>query len=231
MKQFWAILPHLVPSMGDPMTPLDFFSVMHQCTKLLTTNFYPYHDYICSLDCHKSDFCHENGNFDHFNPIGGLHAQPHDPSQPCSGHGWLRQVTWVQFQPNTRWLSSNISPQKWVFFMKKAILAILPLLVTSMCDPMTPFNFFCYGQYWQVFLCRIPLRYWKSFHFFSFFFLYEYEVSWISRFWPFTLIYSPPMGAPTQCMPILVADTLVGAKYLKNCIPNWHFHWFLKKNM
>ena len=124
----------------------------------------------------------------------------------------------------------RIYPLKSVFFSwKRLFWPFCPFWWPPCATPWPHSTFFCNGQYWQVFLCRIPLRYWKSFHFFSFFFLYEYEVSWISRFWPFTLIYSPPMGAPTQCMPILVADTLVGAKYLKNCIPNWHFHWFLKK--
>ena len=126
----------------------------------------------------------------------------------------------------------RIYPLKSEFFSwKRLFWPFCPFWWPPCATPWPHSTFFCNGQYWQVFLCRIPLRYWKSFHFFSFFFLYEYEVSWISRFWPFTLIYSPPMGAPTQCMPILVADTLVGAKYLKNCIPNWHFHWFLKKNM
>ena len=89
---------------------------------------------------------------------------------------------------------------------------------------------FCNDSYCQVFLRRIPSRYRQSFHFFSFFFFNECEVSRFFRFGPFWLICRPPMGAPAPYLPVLVADTLVVANYLKNFIPNWYFPWFLKKN-
>ena len=89
---------------------------------------------------------------------------------------------------------------------------------------------FCNDSYCQVFLRRIPSRYRQSFHFFSFFFFNECEVSRFFRFGPFWLICRPPMGAPAPYLPVLVADTLVGANYLKNFVPNWYFQWFLKKN-
>ena len=88
---------------------------------------------------------------------------------------------------------------------------------------------FCNDSYCQVFLRRIPSRCRQSFHFFSFFFFNECEVSRFFRFGPFWLICRPPMGAPAPYLPVLVADTLVGANYLKNFIPNWYFQWFKKK--
>ena len=37
-------------------------------------------------------------NFAHFDPIGGLHARPLDPSLPFFGHDGLQQLTQVPFQ-------------------------------------------------------------------------------------------------------------------------------------
>ena len=148
---FGAILPHLVPLMGDPMTPHDFFSVMDQGTNLLTTDFCPYHDFICSLDCYRNDFCYEDCNFAHFDPIGGLHARPLDPSLPFFGHDGLQQLTQVPFQFDSGWPVVFFAFQNWIFTMNEAILGHFAPLGALYGWPHDPsWFFFCHASMYQV---------------------------------------------------------------------------------
>ena len=64
----------------------------------------------------------------------------------------------------------QIYPLKSEFFSwKRLFWPFCPFWWPPCATPWPHSTFFCNGQYWQVFLCRIPLRYWKSFHFFHFF--------------------------------------------------------------
>ena len=82
-------------------------------TESLATGISAYHEYIGLLLAYRDDFSCENWNFDHFDPFGGCHVQPHDPSIWFFAVGslqWLKQFCPIWWTPCvTPWPLNNFS--------------------------------------------------------------------------------------------------------------------------
>ena len=101
---------------------------------------------------------------------------------PVSAHFWM--------------IACLSAPENGHFFMKNAFLAILPHLVTSMCDPITPYDQFLQWSILTSVPVQDPIEILKVISFFFIFFLLWIWGVMNFQIWALLAHLLPPYGCP-----------------------------------